>query len=106
MRENICASFVLVAAVGWSLPISSQDLKPARPVGTVRPSKVVRLPYTAEFRITRVQTLADGTTITHEATEVTARDSQGRTMSSSSSTSPTGDQAVQTNVNINDPVAR
>lgn len=35
-------------------------------------------PYTAEYRITRVQTLADGTTITHVSTEVIARDSEMR----------------------------
>jgi len=39
-------------------------------------------PYTAEFRITRVQTLANGATITRETKEVMARDSQGRTLTS------------------------
>ncbi|HWG19048.1 MAG TPA: hypothetical protein VG225_00875 [Terracidiphilus sp.] len=39
-------------------------------------------PYTAEFKITRVQTLADGTTITNEGTEIRARDSAGITMQS------------------------
>lgn len=39
-------------------------------------------PYTAEFKITRVQTLADGTTITHEGTEIRARDSAGITVQS------------------------
>ena len=37
-------------------------------------------PYTAEFKITHVQMLADGTTITSEGTEVRARDSAGITM--------------------------
>jgi hypothetical protein len=39
-------------------------------------------PYTAEFKITQVQTLADGTTITHDGTEIRARDSSGITMQS------------------------
>ena len=39
-------------------------------------------PYTAEFKISQVQTLADGTTITHEGTEIRARDSSGITMQS------------------------
>ncbi|HEY1896156.1 MAG TPA: hypothetical protein VGG62_07790 [Terracidiphilus sp.] len=39
-------------------------------------------PYTAEFKITHVQTLADGTTITSEGTEIRARDSAGITMQS------------------------
>ena len=34
-------------------------------------------PYTAEFIITHVQTLADGTTVTSEGTEIRARDSTG-----------------------------
>jgi hypothetical protein len=39
-------------------------------------------PYTAEFKITHVQTLADGTTITSEGTEIRARNSAGITMQS------------------------
>jgi hypothetical protein len=37
------------------------------------------LPYSATFITTRVQTLADGTTITHVQREIRSRDSQGRT---------------------------
>lgn len=39
-------------------------------------------PYTAEFKITQVQTLADGTTITHEGSEIRARNSAGISMQS------------------------
>jgi hypothetical protein len=66
----------------------------------------MRLPYTAEFRITHVQTLADGSTITRETSEVHARDSQGRTLNISSTTPATDDQIVHSSININDPVAR
>ena len=44
-------------------------------------------PYTAEFKITQVQTLADGTTITSEGTEIRARDSAGITMQSNTNAS-------------------
>jgi hypothetical protein len=44
-------------------------------------------PYTAEFKITQVQTLADGTTITSEGTEIRARDSAGITMQSNTNQS-------------------
>ena len=44
-------------------------------------------PYTAEFKITQVQTLADGTTITHEGTEIRARNSAGITMGSNTNVS-------------------
>lgn len=37
------------------------------------------LPYTAEYKTSTVQKLADGTTITHTDTHLTARDSAGRT---------------------------
>jgi hypothetical protein len=68
---------------------------------TVRAAKV---PYTAEYKITQVQTLADGTTITHESTEVKALDSQGRRMTATTATS--GDRAPTTHVMVYDPVAR
>jgi hypothetical protein len=44
-------------------------------------------PYTAEFKISQVQTLADGTTITSEGTEIRARDSAGITMQSNTNVS-------------------
>lgn len=44
-------------------------------------------PYTAEFKITHVQTLADGTTITSEGTEVRARNSAGITLQSNTNQS-------------------
>jgi hypothetical protein len=43
------------------------------------PRGVTGAPYTATVKTTRVQTLADGTTITHESTVKQARDSNGRT---------------------------
>jgi hypothetical protein len=59
--------------------------------------------YTAEFKETRVQTLANGTTITRETSTTEARDSQGRSVSIS--TQQRDGQASFTNVHIDDPVA-
>lgn len=54
----------------------------ARPL---MPTRVQRQVYTAELKVTSVQRLADGTTITRENKEVRARDSQGRFLNTNSS---------------------
>jgi hypothetical protein len=53
-----------------------------------RCTQIQREPYMAEFKITRVQTLADGTTITLETRELSALDSQGRRMNANSISMP------------------
>jgi hypothetical protein len=70
------------------------------------PAPAARLPYTAEFKITRVQTLASGATITHESTQVVALDSQGRRMTATTDVPLAGDQTPITHVTVMDPVAR
>jgi len=65
-----------------------------------------RLPYTAEFKITRVQTLVNGSTITHESTQVIALDSQGRRMTATTDVPLLGNQTPITRVSVMDPVAR
>jgi hypothetical protein len=70
------------------------------------PAPAPRLPYTAEYKNTRVQTLANGSTITHESTEVVALDSQGRRMTSTTNIPLSGDQTQRTMVTVFDPVAR
>ena len=45
-------------------------------------------PYTAEFKTTTVQTLANGTTVTRRSTQVEARDSAGRSMNSITQETP------------------
>jgi hypothetical protein len=61
-----------------------------------------RPPYTVEFKITHVQTLANGTTITTETKEVMARDQQMRRMNSTTN-APTGDRPAFTTVRVTDP---
>jgi hypothetical protein len=65
--------------------------------------RAAKAPYTAEYKITHVQTLADGTTITRETTEIKALDSQGRRMTATTITS--GVRAPQTHVMVYDPAA-
>jgi len=66
-------------------------------------TRAARTPYTAEYKVTHVQTLADGTTITRDTTTVEALDSQGRRMTASTVTN--ADHPV-THVVVFDPVAR
>ncbi len=74
------ASFTFLAT---AIPLAAQSapIRQARPC-SVDPPK--QLSYTAEIRTHKVQTLADGTTITRDSKEIQARDTQGRWMSSRS----------------------
>ena len=63
-----------------------------------------RPPYTVEFKITHVQTLANGTTITTETKEVMARDQQMRRMNSTTN-APTGDRPAFTTVRVTAPLS-
>jgi hypothetical protein len=63
-----------------------------------------RQPYTVEFRITTVQTLANGTTITRESTEIEAHDSQGRTLHSTIEQTPLQGMQPGMTANVSDPV--
>jgi hypothetical protein len=90
-----------------ALPVSSQVAKSqTTTVTTGKPASVARLPYTAEYKITRVRTLANGSTITRESNEVVALDSQGRRMTSTTAVPVSGEQTQATHVSVNDPVAR
>lgn len=60
-------------------------------------------PYTAEFKITSMQTLANGTTITRESTEIEARDSAGRSLHSSSGQGLGVDRDPISRTNVSDP---
>lgn len=106
MRERICG-LLMLAAVGLALPGSSQIARSRTAAGGQgNAASRTQLPYTAEFKTTRVQTLPDGNTITQESTQVMARDSSGRTVNASTSTPVSEDQTQHTMVNVFDPVAR
>lgn len=66
-------------------------------------------PYTGTRKTTRVQKLANGTTITHVSTMKEARDSSGRTYRESKPESAMGSENAAANyvvVNVHDPVSR
>lgn len=95
MRRNLTAVPSLVALTLLSLPSFGQMA-----------SRPARSPYTAEYKITRVQTLADGNTITSESTEVIALDAQGRHMTAITTLPASPEQPPRTLVMVFDPVAR
>jgi hypothetical protein len=64
------------------------------------------MPYTVEYRISSVQSLRNGTALTHQSTEVKAMDSEGRRMIASSPAEWPGDKVPTTLVSVTDPVAR
>lgn len=63
-------------------------------------------PYTAEYKLTHTQRLADGNLINSESKETIAVDSQRRRMTAVTETALYGEQAPRTRVNVFDPVAR
>lgn len=99
---SILAALVLSSAIaGLAQTTNSQPATLASKPKRVPPPM---LPYTAEFNSTRVQTLANGTTITSESTFVEARDGQNRIYRANTQPRfPTGPEI--TIFRISDPVA-
>jgi hypothetical protein len=108
MRGIICGSLVLLAA--FALPVLGQTAAGAN--SQVAPCKVTPTPvnpsqrtFTAELKTTEVKTLANGATITREYTQVQARDSQSRFMSTYTQAQQHGDHTPMTSVNVQDTAA-
>lgn len=101
ISSRILGAFLFAAI---ALPLyAGQTARVAPRAGSVT-GQTVRQPYAAEFKVTTVQTLTNGTTITRERTEVLARDSRGRTMhSTTDAANGNGEQGV-TYGNATDPV--
>lgn len=70
----------------------------------VRPHQNQLQPYTAEFKITTVRVLANGTTITHESTEIRATDREGRFLNLIKETPSSADRPAVTRAHVHDPV--
>lgn len=102
MRVSICG--VLALAAGLALPLAGQVERGRSRVEMAHP-RMVRLPYTAEYKITRVRILADGSPSTRESTEVVAIDSQGRRMTSTTAVPLADDQTPVTRVSVFDPIS-
>ena len=104
MHGKICGVLALVAVAGLALPGAGQAARSRiANVEMGNSARAAQLPYTAEYRITRVKTLADGSTITQESTEVVAVDSQGRRMESTTTVPQSADQTPRTHVSVFDP---
>jgi hypothetical protein len=103
MRGNISRVWLLVAVAGLALPVAGQVARSRTSATAETHVRAAKTPYTAEYTITHVQALADGTIITGELTEVKALDAQGRQMTATTTTSG---QTQTTHVSVYDPVAR
>ena len=103
MKRNIGA-WIVIAVAGLTLPVAGQVVRRSAPVPARVNSRPARAPYTAEYKVTRVQTLANGTTITREDNEVRVVDAQGRERWETTRWSK--EQGSVTDVNVHDPVAR
>src|ERR1035438_9212904 len=110
MRVSFGVVVLCAAAAGLALPVAGQDSRSQLPnvrlLNLGNPSPASRLPYTAVFKISRVQKLVNGSTITHESTEVVALDAQGRRMTATTTVPLSGDQTPITRVSVSDPVSR
>ena len=73
--------------------------------GAGSPERRTIQPYTAEFKITSEQTLANGTTITRETREMDALDSQGRRLTMTTAAATEG-RPERSFYRVYDPVAR
>jgi hypothetical protein len=97
MSSKILPSLFAFTFATLSLPAIAQ-------VAATQPNQNLH-PYTAEFKTTTVQTLANGTTITRQSTQVEAHDSAGRYMNSITQETPTFNGHQWTHGNASDPVA-
>jgi hypothetical protein len=96
----------ILAAISFALPAWSQLSAGQSVLLNGAAARSVPEPYVAEFKITTVKTLADGTTLTQEFTQVQAWDGQGRTMTAITSVPASSDETATTKVRVSDPVTR
>ena len=108
MHQISLHTFAASAIIAMTIPLTAQ-IAPCQqtapcPVNPPKPPKL--LSFTAEIKIHSVQTLADGTTITHDSKEQQARDSQNRYFSSRTNPFAIGGSADDafTFSNAHDPV--
>jgi hypothetical protein len=108
--SSIVVAVALLGAPAFSQTGSSTDSRVGVSAASCKDAPCAHQPiphrsYTAELKTTRVQVLADGTTITTEGSEIRASDSQNRELFSSTRTIPRGDQQTSvTNAHADDPV--
>jgi hypothetical protein len=101
MANTVCKN-LLVVPISFTLFFAPSALNcqaPAR-TNTARPPLE---PYTAEFKITFVRTLPNGTVIQRESKEIEARDSNSRTFRQTVNAAMGANQATNTISFVNDP---
>jgi hypothetical protein len=107
MRVSFSVVILCAAAAGLALPVTGQVARSRMSTVTMGNSmQTARLSYTAEYKITNVKTLVNGSTITRESTETVALDSHGRRMTTTTTVPLSGDQTPKSSVSVFDPVAR
>lgn len=105
MRGRMMGFLLCTTALSLVLPASSQI--PEDRIVSVQMGNSAhdaRLPYMAEFKTTQTRTLGDGSTMTHETTEVVAVDAQGRRMTATATVPSPGEQSSVTRFTVVDPV--
>ncbi len=101
MYRVVLGVFAVMGVIGSACLVPAQNVSAPSKVNSAQ----AKQPYTIEFKITSVQTLANGTTITRESTEIQARDSEGRSMMSTTEETPEPGPSPHTYGHMNDPVA-
>lgn len=106
MSVRIPVFLICIAAAGLAFPASRQD-SGNRPVTAQvgNSAQTARVPYMAEFKTTQTSTLPNGSTVTHETTEVVAIDARGRRMTATTRVPSQGVQTPETRFTIIDPMA-
>ncbi len=105
MRTCISMVLLSVAVADLAMPVSGQGVWNRTTTVELSNAHAARLPYMAEFKILRIQTLANGITITRKSTLITARDSQVRRMTATTAIPTSADQTATTHFQVFDPVA-
>jgi hypothetical protein len=100
MTRNHLLGVIVIAALVPALPVLPQAGAGGGIGRGAAPRN--RQPITVEFKTTRVQTLANGTTITTETKEGIARDQEMRHMTATTG-AQFGDRPAITNVHVSDP---
>lgn len=105
MRVQLSLHLFAGAIALLGIPVGLGQASSGASIATQRQASAPQPFYTAQLKMTTVQTLTDGTTITRESTEIHAVDSQKRTFFSSTRTVPMGEQQeTLSNGYIDDPV--
>ena len=107
MGGSVFRVFAFVVTLGTTLPVVGQGQQcGVKETAAIDKQACVSLPYTAQYKTTNVALQTNGSTITHESTEVKAADSAGRWMDATTRPAGPGSLTQVTHVDVADFVAR